>query len=81
MKKYDIRYRLWKNRETFSDNSKKWYLDNFLDLDANEIVQSVKEYEKETVVLKMALPRDTKDEVLEALTTEVKMVSNNTNLI
>lgn len=51
-KKYDIRYRLWKNRETFAANHHHWYRDNFLELDANEIVASVKEYEKECVVLK-----------------------------
>lgn len=80
-KKYDIRYRLWKNRETFASNQYHWYRDNFLELDANEIFSSVKDYEKECVMLKAQIGRDQKDEVLEQLTTDVKLVSNNLNLI
>lgn len=44
-------------------------------------MQTVKEYDRENLVLKQNFPRDQKDEVLEALTTEVKMVSQNSNLI
>lgn len=37
-KKYDLRYKLWKSRETFTESSKHWYNDFFLELDAQEIV-------------------------------------------
>ena len=36
--KYDVRHKLWKNRENFNDLQKHWYNDNFLELNAVEIV-------------------------------------------
>mmetsp|Transcript_9244 Transcript_9244/g.8680 ORF Transcript_9244/g.8680 Transcript_9244/m.8680 type:complete len:356 (-) Transcript_9244:2253-3320(-) len=81
-KRYDVRHKIWKNRETFDDSQNKWLAQtNFLDLDANEVVNSVKDYEKECLVLKANFPRDNKDEVLEQLTTEVKKVAAHGNLI
>ena len=57
-KKYDIRYKLWKNREKFAELYRHWYYDFFVELDANEIVQTIKEYEKDNLILKQQLPRD-----------------------
>ena len=37
-KKYDVRFKLWKNRERFSELHRHWYYDFFVDQDANEIV-------------------------------------------
>ncbi len=51
-KKYDIRFKLWKNREKFSELSRHWYYDFFVELDANDIVQTVKDYEKDNLLLK-----------------------------
>lgn len=51
-KKFDVRHKLWKNREKFAENHRKWYFDNFLELDANEIVQIVKDFEKDNLLLK-----------------------------
>ena len=57
-KKYDVRFKLWKNREKFSELQKHWYYDNFIDLDANDIATTMKEYEKDNLMLKQQLPRD-----------------------
>lgn len=57
-KKFDVRHKLWKNREKFAEYHRKWYFDNFMELDANEIVTIVKEYEKDNLLLKQQLPRD-----------------------
>lgn len=51
-KKYDVRFKLWKNREKFQDLYKHWYFDNFQELDANEISNTVKEYERDNLILK-----------------------------
>lgn len=51
-KKFDIRHKLWRNREKFAELSRHWYYDFFVDLDAVEIVQTVKEYEKDNLILK-----------------------------
>jgi hypothetical protein len=51
-KKFDVRQKLWKNREKFAELSRSWYYDYFTELDANEVVQTVKDYEKDNLVLR-----------------------------
>lgn len=80
-KKFEVRQKLWKNRERFAELSRHWYYDYFTEMDSNEIVQIVKDFEKDNLVLKQQLPRDVKDEVLEQLQQEVKVVSQHCNLI
>jgi len=66
-KKFEVRQKLWRNREKFAELSRHWYYDYFTEMDSNEIVQTVKDFEKDNLVLKQQLPRDVKDEVLEQL--------------
>ncbi len=37
-KKFDVRQKLWKNRDKFAELTRHWYYDYFTDLDANEVV-------------------------------------------
>jgi len=79
--KFGIRHRLWQIRQTFSEQQKRWYHENFREQDAQEIVQVVKERDTELVKLKVRLPKDSKDEVYEQAHAEVRSVLRHCNLI
>jgi len=79
--KFGLRQRLWTIRHDFGNDNKRWYRENFRDQDALKIVETVKANESELVKIKAKMGRDTKDEVLEAATTEVKNVSRHKDLI
>lgn len=52
-KKFEVRYRLWKCRDSFDENNKHWLYDTFLELgDVAEIEKTVRDYERELVWLK-----------------------------
>ena len=36
---YEKRFTLWNNRNTFTEQQRKWYLDNFEDQDAEDVVK------------------------------------------
>ncbi len=80
-KKYDVRYKLWNNLKTFREKSNLWLTKAFRDQDAEEIVNSVKEFDRDNLFLKQQLGRDTNDLVLEQLRQEVKEFGVNNNLI
>jgi len=42
--RYEKRFRLWKNRDTFHEQHRVWYLDNFEEQDAEKIVKTVEDY-------------------------------------
>jgi len=80
-KKFDVRYRLWKYRDEFEKNQTHWYNDNFVEIDAEEVVKTVDFYKKEKVGLKQSLPREPVDKVFESLEKEIKEVDKNLELI
>lgn len=80
-KKYDVRYKLWNNLKTFREKSSMWLTKPFRDLDANEIVAQVKDFDKDNLMLRQQLPRDQADQVLEALKAEVKEFGHHNNLV
>lgn len=80
-KKYDVRFKLWNNLRSFREKSGAWLTKPFREQDANEIVASVKEFEKDNLTLRQQLPRDQVDQVLETLKVEVKEFSHHNNLV
>jgi hypothetical protein len=80
-KKWDLRFKLWKCRDTWDENHRHWFHDNFAEVDTLDMEKKVKEYERDMMYLKQNLSRDTKDEVLEKLMGDVKVVSINLGLI
>jgi hypothetical protein len=76
-----VRQKLWKNLQSFRENANIWFNKAFRDHDANEIVNKIKEFEKENLMLRSQLPRDVPDQVLETLRGEVKDVAVYSNLI
>ena len=79
--KFGMRHRLWQIRQTFGEQQKRWYHENFREQDAQEIVNTVKERDVELVKLKVKLQKDAKDEVYEAAHSEVRSVHRHCNLI
>jgi hypothetical protein len=51
-KKYDVRYKLWNNLKTFREKSNIWLTKAFRELDAEEIVTNVKEFDRDNLFLK-----------------------------
>lgn len=80
-KKYDVRYKLWNNLKTFREKSSMWLTKPFRDLDAQDIVGQVKEFERDNLMLRQQLPRDSPDQILEALKAEVKEFGHHNNLV
>jgi dynein heavy chain len=80
-RKYALRHRLWEIRQTFGEQQRRWYGENFRDQDAQAIVTTVAERSAELVKMKFALGRDTQDEVLAAATAEVRDVQRHASLI
>mmetsp|Transcript_17277 Transcript_17277/g.12260 ORF Transcript_17277/g.12260 Transcript_17277/m.12260 type:complete len:303 (+) Transcript_17277:50-958(+) len=79
--RFATRNTLWQNRQDFEQKKKGWYQNNFKDHDADEIVKVVKNYDKENLMLRGKLPKDVTDEVLDALTVEVRSVLTHCPLI
>ena len=80
-KKYDVRFKLWNNLKTFREKSGMWLTKPFRDLDAQEIVGQVKEFDRDNLMLRQQLPRDNPDQILEALKAEVKEFGHHNNLV
>lgn len=70
-----MRSKLWTNLRNFREKSNIWFNKAFRDQDANEIVNSIKEFERDNLILRTQLPRDVPDQVLETLRQEVKDVA------
>lgn len=75
------REKIWKNWDTFQTQKKNWYLGNFKDQDAEEIVKIVNNYGKQNMELKMKMQKGDVDEVLDELMKEVKVVDSHKGLI
>jgi uncharacterized protein HemY len=58
-----------------------WLTKPFRDLEAQEIVAQVKEFDRDNLMLRQQLPRDNPDQVLEALKAEVKEFGHHNNLV
>lgn len=80
-KKFEVRNNLWVNRKVFNEKAQIWLNKSFREQDCNEIVNTIKEYERQNLVFRTQLPRDVPDQVLEALKTEVKEIAVYSNLI
>jgi hypothetical protein len=80
-KRYDVRFKLWNNLKTFREKSSMWLTKPFRDLDAQEIVGQVKEFDRDNLMLRQQLPRDNPDQILEALKAEVKEFGHHNNLV
>jgi dynein heavy chain len=80
-KTYSVRHRLWQIRQTFGEQQRKWYGENFRDQDAAAVVATVGERATELVKLKLAFGRDAQDEVHAAATAEVNDVKRHAPLI
>ena len=42
---YEKRFTLWNNRDTFQKQHQKWYMENFEEQDAEDIVKQVNNYQ------------------------------------
>jgi len=80
-KQFAVRHRLWQIRQTFGEQQRRWYGENFRDQDAAAIVATVAERATELVKMKMAIGRETQDEVHAAATMEVQDVKRHSALI
>lgn len=60
---------------------KNWYINNFREQDAENIVKTVAKFAKDNLQLKMKMEKGERDEVLEELTRDVKEVEAHKNLI
>ena len=61
--------------------SEAWYHDAFKDQNAEQIVKTIGKYDKENMEIKVKLPKGSPpDDVLEALTFEVKKVAAHSKL-
>ena len=80
-KKFALRNRLWQIRQTFSDQQKRWYGENFRDQDAQLIVNTVNDRATELVKMKFVIGKNVDDEVHAAATAEVNDVKKHANLI
>jgi len=76
-----VRQKLWKNLQGFRESANIWFNKAFREQDANEIVNKIKDFERENLQLRAQLPRDVPDQVLETLRNEVKDVAIYGNLI
>lgn len=68
---YEKRFTLWNNRNTFTEQQRKWYLDNFEEQDAEDIVKQVNDYQTQNMSMKMKLKKGEKNDVLMAFSQEV----------
>lgn len=80
-KQFNIRNRLWTIRQTFTEQQRRWYGENFRDQKADVICATVKEKQTELLKLKAQIGRDVKDEVHEAAFKEVNEVAKYSKLI
>jgi len=80
-KQFNIRNRLWTIRQTFTEQQRRWYGENFRDQKADVICATVKEKQTELLKLKAQIGRDVKDEVHEAAFKEVNDVAQYSKLI
>lgn len=60
-KKYEVRQKLWKNLQGFRESANIWFNKAFREQDANEIVNKIKDFERENLQLRAQLPRDVPD--------------------
>jgi hypothetical protein len=79
-KKFDNRFKIWSNLETFTTFKQTWYNNNFLKQNAENIIQKVNQYNKDNIDLKMKLGKG-EDKVLDLLNDEVRAVVGHKNLI
>jgi hypothetical protein len=78
---FTMRHTIWNIRETFGNNSQKWYNDNFRDLDAEAIVEEVDARNTELLRLQKKMGFEAKDAVLDAARGEVAKVKDQKRLI
>lgn len=78
---YEKRFTLWNNRDTFQKQHQKWYMENFEEQDAEEIVKQVNAYQTTNMTMKMKLKKNEKNDVLMAFSQEVQDVVDHTELI
>jgi len=67
-KKYEIRSKLWNNLKNFREKSNVWFTKSFREQEVNDMITSMKEFERDNLVLKQQLPKDTPDLVHTVLT-------------
>ena len=81
-KKFQLRFTLWYNRNEFDKLQRKWYQENFKEQNADEIIETVRKYNTQNMKIRRTeFAADEKDEVLEALTSEVMRVKDHSRLI
>ena len=80
-KKFKLRQTIWESRENFANLSKTWKEEPFKSLNAEQIVKTMMKYDKDNLEMKIRLPKDEKDEVLEELDKEVKSMLVHSSLI
>lgn len=73
-KKYEVRHKLWSSRKSLEEERQHWYNDTFVDQDAIAVAESLRDYNKTYTWVKSQLPRDQKDEVLDAYYQQVSHV-------
>jgi hypothetical protein len=56
-----VRAKLWTNLKNFREKANIWFNKAFREHDCNEIVNSIKEFEKENLMIRAQLPRDQPD--------------------
>lgn len=76
-----MRQTIWESRENFANLSKTWKEEPFKSLNAEQIVKTMMKYDKDNLEMKIRLPKDEKDEVLEELDKEVKSMLVHSSLI
>ncbi len=57
-KKFDVRFKLWSNLKNFREKSNIWFNKAFREQEATEIVQQIKDFDRDNLLLRTQLPRD-----------------------
>lgn len=81
--RYEKRSKLWNNRNNFNKQYQKWYMEPFLEQDAEKIVKEVQDLHTQNIQMKMKLKtkQGEKDDVLMQFSQEVQEVQEHSDLI